>query len=215
MNKNAKITLLYVSTILSILSLYFNYYQIYRYIFIHFKSIDKYFEDYKDLNRLVEENVVLIVDFNKSNKKNIDLFLKSVLDQTFAVSDIYFIKNEDDEIDYSYYKDKGIKILNADKNIYNNSVIQACKKVTDCNTIVIGLEEGIIYGKDFIEILLKENIKKPSTLIETKNSVLFKPDFFKTSIVDTDKDINIKDYLNDNIQIEQIKYNENYPIFKF
>jgi len=215
MKRDTKVALLYFTTILSILNLYLKYYQVYRYISLYFSDLDKYFEKYKDLKRLVEENVVLIIDFNTSTKKQIDLLLKSILDQTFAVTDIYFINKNMNEEQLSYYKEKGIKILSGDKNIYYDAVIKACKKVTDCNTVVVALDESIIYGKDFIEILLRENSKKPLTLLQNKNGVLFKPDFFKTSIVDSNKDINIVDYLNDNIEIENINYNENYPILNF
>ena len=76
------------------------------------------------------------------------------------------------------------------------------------DTVIISLKDDIIYGKDYIGVLLEAMEKNPNNLIKEKNGVVFKPDFFDTKIDKSSKEENYLKYLNvDTTTINNYNFN--------
>ena len=87
MNRNSKIILLFLSTIISIILIFVAYYGIDRYIVMHLNSIDKYVDNYHKLSS-IPDKVVLSFSTTQDKFNKIKPMIKSLLDQTIKINKI-------------------------------------------------------------------------------------------------------------------------------
>ena len=77
----------------------------------------------------------------------------------------------------------------------------------------IGDDAKANFGEDFIETIINDSLSNKNKCIYTNNSILVKPEFFDTTILNRDGNIN-NDFILDNLKVDKIKINyfENYEI---
>ena len=97
---------------------------------------------------------------------------------------------DNEEYKLPEYLSKIVNVIQKSKNYgKGNNIIPMLLKEKECDTIIIGINDNVIYGKDFLEILLDENKKNPDAVIIDKknNSILFKPEHYGCNILDREK----------------------------
>lgn len=203
-------------TILSIIVIIFYYFGLFRYIQLHFDGIDKYIKNYKNLDKAHDKKVVISMTTTPEKIKKIKPVLKSLLDQTVKVNMIVLNIPKDQEFEIpSEYKDM-ISILKCGKDYgCANKLIPTLLREDDNNTIIIMIEDNVIYGKDFIETIVEE-YKQNNCAIINKNAILITPEFFDVNKFNSkdkiaSKNLNnnwIKDCINSNKK--EMTYIENY-----
>jgi hypothetical protein len=226
MEKKTIIILSLISAVLSFFYIILNYYGFLRYIGIKIFPVEKYFNNYKNLDKIHKDSKIvisIIVDskVDDINKKSLNSTIKSILDQTIAVDfiSITLPKNSNYELPENLKK-CGILLFKCSKDKGKlNCLISAVLREGESTTKIITLKDNVVYGKDFIETLLEESEKNPDTIIYVnsksddidlgKGSVL-STNFFNKDFVDnikTEKDLNV--YLK-YVPKKKISYTENY-----
>ena len=71
-----------------------------------------------------------------------------------------------------------------------NSIIPLLLKEKECDTIIIGLDNNVVYGKDFLELLLDESEKNQDSVIADNNkyAILLKPEHYGCEILERDQE---------------------------
>jgi hypothetical protein len=221
MNKKTKIILIIFFTLFSFIIIFTTYFGFDRYLSIllysKYSNNNKYIKNYHKLNEFSpkQSNIIISLSANYEELNKIKPCINSILDQTIRINKIYlFVIGNNDLQDIPAYLKEIVIIVPTKDYKDNTKIISILIKEKEADTIILSLENNIIYGKDFIEIMLEEMIKNQNTiLIDSKNTcILFKPLYFNTEI------INKKYFINDNKIIENIEhnkiinYNENYKI---
>lgn len=208
MKVNTKKTLLFVTTILSLLILFLGYYEILRYISIYFFGIDHYLNNYSTLEK--NNDTVIIINSKESNIDKLDKTLKSIFDQTFKTSEVVVYAMKGKHTDkLTKYKEYGIKVKEKPETIYteHTDIYDSVKKY-ESTTYILSLNDDIVYGKDYVAVMIETSRSNPSTLIKQNQGIIFKPDYFSTDI----SNANVKDdpfkFLK--AETEILKYNLNY-----
>ena len=197
MKSETKKTLLFITSILSVLSLFLSYYEIYRYFSIYIFNLDRYKLKYEKLEKVKKTVIIMYKNDDKSDET-----LKSILDQTIGVEEIIVYGTKDTE----KYKKLGIKTSQKQSENGDCMIIYDSVKKYDNDTIIISIIDGVIYGKDFIRVLLDSINENPNTLIKTPHAMAFKPDYFGT-------DIDVKEPLKYvNVGTKNLSYNLNYKV---
>jgi hypothetical protein len=156
--------------IISIITIFislFVFFEIFRYIQLHFSNSEKYIEQYKDLDPASKDKKVIIsLGGNDKDIKNFKAVLNSLLDQTVRVNNIYInLYRENDN--------KDINDISKIANIFNcgTDYKNSCKFIPTAlredknDTIIILLDNDVIYGKTFIENLVDEYEKNKKSII--------------------------------------------------
>ena len=215
MNKKNIIILIILSTLISFIIIYSTYFGVDRYLNILLyskyskKKKNKYIEKYTKLNEYIpkQSNIIISLSAKYEELNKIKPCINSILDQTIRINKIYLflIGNNDLQNIPDYLKDIVIIVPTKDYK-KNTKIIPILIKEKEADTIILALDNDVIYGKDFIQVMLDEMIKNDNiVLVDTKNTcILFKPSYFDSEI------INEKNFLKNN---KIIKYNENYKIY--
>lgn len=207
MKVQTKRTLLFVSTIISVVSLFLSYYEIYRYIFIYICNLSRYINNYDNLEKL--NDYVIVIESKEGHYEKIEKMLKSVLDQTVGVKEIIIYTTSKEYTNkLAKYSNLGIKIKDKSSYDYNDIEIYDAIKKYDNNTYVIRLVDDIIYGKDYISTLVDTAMENPNTAIIEGRNIVFKPNYFNTNIDSIKANENIFDYLD--VKTKKISYTFNY-----
>lgn len=159
--------------IISIISIFislFVFFEVFRYIQLHFSKSDKYIEQYKDLDPASKNKKVIIsLGGNDKDIKNFKAVLNSLLDQTVRVNNIYinlYQENKENE-------NTDINDISKIANVFNcgTDYKNSCKFIPTAlredknDTIIILLDNDVIYGKTFIENLIDEYEKNKKCII--------------------------------------------------
>jgi len=91
-----------------------------------------------------------------------------------------------------------------------NNIIPTLLREGEYGTIIISLDENVIYGKKFLETLLKKSLENNNCAIMFNEGMLVKPEFFKKDILYEEKMVNIKKYIK--ARKITLEYYENYQI---
>ena len=192
-----------------------------RYLMLYINPLEKYINSYKHLDKTKSDKKVIIsLSTTPANiNKHMDIMLKSILNQTVKVDQIVLNIPK-------LYKDKKYVIPDNYKNILNiftsgrdygisgTKLIPTLLRENDSDSIILLLDDNIVYGEDFIETIINESISNKDKCIYTNNSILVKPGFFDETILNRDGNIN-NNFILDNLKVDKIKlsYFENYSIF--
>jgi hypothetical protein len=232
----SKKTFLVTSFILTLIStgyIFLSYFGIVRYFTLQIQPIETYSKEYQNLEKASKKDkIVISLGSNRSQIDNMKSMLSSLFDQTVKVDEIAVNVPPDcvDLIPRYMNKYTSVYKLGADYG-QNNNIIPTLKREKDKNTIVIILENNIIYGKDFISELVDKFLeieKKEKNLImfvNDQNGLVVNPMISRTSnfnseIVNLDKNSRIdsnlwiNSNLNENIKKEKFFYKENFKSFK-
>jgi hypothetical protein len=189
MNKKIFQILSLISAILGLIFLILQRYGYTRFLGMHLYSTEHYISNYKNLEKMGKDRVIVSFTVNEDEMYNLKPFINSILDQTVRVDDI--------AVTIPYKNAKKIP-----KNLKNVLSIHGCDKDYDdagnlicsvlrepeANTKIIMVEPYMIYGEDFIETMINESDKNPDSIIygdpskDKKYGILIKPIFFTDKI---------------------------------
>jgi hypothetical protein len=186
-------------------------------------SNESYIESYKNIDKIDKIDRVIISFTTTHDKiKNIIPVINSLLDQTVKVDLISLVLL--DGFDYKIPKNlkNSVTIFKTEQNNgCLTPLLSSLVREGDSTTTIIILGDGIIYGKDFIEILLEESVQHPEKIIyvnnkdsiDPKKGVLFKTKFFDVNFLDITENDDPKKWLNkyfEQHQKKKIRYSENF-----
>jgi hypothetical protein len=197
------------------------YYDIYRYIKIHFDDESEYINKYRKLKKCQDYRVVISLTTVPDRVKLLKPVIKSLLDQSVKVDQIVLNLPK-------MCKEKPYDVPNDLKNMCNiftsgrdygpgTKFIPTILREQEANTIIIMLDDDYIYGCKFIETILNEYNRNPDCAIILKEAILLKPEFLDTSVIYTNKKYIDNDWIKKYIKSEQknMKYSNNLRSFMF
>jgi len=223
MKKKTVIILTIVSSIISMIIILLSYFGINRYLWILWRDSNVYITKYSSLPKEDTKNkVVISLSATEDNIGKIKPMINSILDQTVKVDQIILVlPNDFTEKGHNVpnYLNKVVTIVPSGRDYDKGTkIIPVLLREKECDTIIIALDNNIVYGQDFIYSMLEESKNNPNkVLVDNKGySILAKPDNFGCDVLDRNKDkIDNTWFLEkakDNMIVE---YSENYPIIFF
>jgi DNA-directed RNA polymerase subunit F len=217
MNKRTIIILTVISTIFSLVYILANYFGYIRYFsIIHQNNSDKLIENYSKLEmHKAKQKVVLSISVKPGELEKIRPLINSILDQTVRVDQIALIMNNNDDINkLPEYLRKIVVVFPSGKDYgKGNNIVPLLLKEKESDTIIIGLYNNVVYGKDFLEVLLDESNKNPDAVIldHKKYSILLKPEHYGCEILKRDQEKYDEEWFLANTKRYNIlNYGENY-----
>jgi hypothetical protein len=215
MNKRTIIILTIISTVFSLVYILAVYFGWTRYLGIRMSSSsDKLTENYSNLEyHKPKHKVIVSLSIINTNLDNIRPVINSILDQTIKVDQIALI-TENKEINLPEYLTKIVNTFPSGKDYgKGNSIIPLLLKEKECDTIIIGLDNNVVYGKDFLELLLDESEKNQDSVIADNNkyAILLKPEHYGCEILERDQEKYDEKWFLDNTKKHKIlNYGENF-----
>lgn len=216
MNKKTVIIITILSTILSIIFILSSYYGIDRYLSLHMKSCENFINKYSYLPKASTNRVVISFSTTPEKINKIKPMINSILDQTVKVDAIYMVLLADKNYNTPKYITNVATVVLAGKDYGGGTkIIPILLKEKECDTIIIALNDNVVYGQDFIFTMIEESNKNPGTvLLDKKGDVmLVKPEYFGCDVINRDKESFDNDwFINQSKHNKVIDYNENYKI---
>lgn len=190
MEKRKIIIMTIISTVLSLAFILLSYYGITRYISLYTKSPERFIRDYSNLPKASKNRVVISLATTPDTVDRLKPVLNSILDQTVKVDQILLITSRYD-INIPKYVNDIANVIPAGKDYGKGTkLIPTLLREKECNTIIIALDNNVIYGKDFIETIIEESEKNPDAmLVDSKGyAMLVKPIHFGCDVIDRDRE---------------------------
>lgn len=208
-----------IITILSLLFIALSYFGINRYISLHFSSCDGYIEKYKNLPKASDNRVVLTFTTTTEKIDKLKPMINSILDQTVRVNQIIMVIPEYIRNNYKipdYLKDI-VTIIPSGKNYGEGTkLIPILLREKESDTIIIAINDNIVYGKDFLQEMIENSNKNPNTIIldSKNNSILVKPVCFNNDVINREKQKFDHNWFISKAKNKKIlNYSENYKCF--
>ena len=207
--------LLVILISLIIIIVIFYYFNFYRYFNIRYiQNNNNSIKNYAKLDRIkCSSKIIVSMSCRPSNINEIKPMLISLLEQTIKIDEIVLNIPYTTNGGETYIVDKeNEKIVNvyrcgADYETENN-IIPTLLREGEYGTIIIVLDENVIYGQTFLETLLKKSLENNNCAILFNEGMLVKPEFFRKEILYDEKITNSRKYINaTKIMLE---YFENY-----
>lgn len=217
MNKRTIIIITIISTVFSLIYILAQYFGWTRYLGIRMSTnSDKLIENYSKLQYHEPKRKVIVALHTKQNDiEKIRPLINSILDQTIKVDQIVLIM-ENKENKLPTYLTNIVNICPSGRDYGNckgNCIVPLLLKEKESDTIIIGLDNGVVYGKDFLEILLDESHKNPNSVIMDNNkyAILLKPEHYGYEILQRDQENYDEKWFIDNTKNHKvINYGENF-----
>jgi len=197
------------------------YYDIYRYIKIHFDDESEYINKYRKLKKCQNSRVVISLTTVPERVKLLKPVIKSLLDQSVKVDQIVLNLPK-------MCKERPYDVPGDLKNMCNiftcgrdygpgTKFIPTILREQEADTIIIMLDDDYIYGYKFIETILGEYNRNPDCAIILKEAILLKPEFLDTSVIYTNKKYIDNDWIKKYINSEQkiMNYRNNLRTFMY
>jgi hypothetical protein len=178
-------------------------------------STEYYIKAYKNLPK---KNHRVVVCFSAKEKQDITPFIRSILDQTVQIDDIGLTIPYGQNTDSLPENVKKVLSLYKHSKDYDdaNNLICSVLRETEGDTKIIILEPNMVYGEDFLQIMIEESDKNPDKVIHvnTENSkqILVKPRFFTDKISAYQKGTGCLPWLNEcqKVPSTTVSYSTNY-----
>ena len=215
MNKRTIIILTIISTVFSLVYILAVYFGWTRYLGIRMSTnSDKLTENYSKLEYHEPKHKVIVSLYAKQDDiDRIRPVINSILDQTIKVDQIALIM-ENKEINLPEYLTKIVNVFPTGREYgKGNCIVPLLLKEKECDTIIIGLDNDVVYGKDFLEILLDESDKNQDCVIMDNNkyAILLKPEHYGCEILQRDQEKYDEKWFLDNTKKHKIiNYGENF-----
>ena len=228
MNKARFLTMTIITTLISLVMILISYFGITRYVMVHIKPTEGYASGYARVPEYdKEKNQKIVVASTADRMEKAKPMLSSLFDQTFKPSGGIHIYLPSDDIP-KVKKSLSDKIKNnlvflpRRNTTYGDSLcdslIPSMLSEREGDSDIIVVRDDMIYGKDFIEQLLKKASTHNDDVIKVKHkAILFKPSMIKC---DTDKICNdstsktYQDILNICKSVHNHNYTEIYKTFR-
>jgi len=217
MEKRKIIIMTIISTIISLVMILCSYFGVTRYYLLRFQSSESYIATYPTIRKTETKTTVAISTTPKRIEK-IRPMINSILDQTVRVDRIILVVDQN-AIDGGYTLPpylNNIAILFPTGKDYGpgccNSMIPMLLSEKECDTTIISLLDDVIYGKDYLEMLILEGEKYKGRAIQDKKhtSIMFKPEYYDCTIINRDKGKYTDEwFLKNSITLD---YGENYKV---
>ena len=221
MQKRTIIILTIISTILSLITIFLSYFGIIRYLSLHVKSSEKFIEKYSKLPK-VSDNSRVVISFTTTPEKikKIKPMINSILDQTVKVDFIEIvIPNSEKTYDIPKYIKDVAMVLPSGKDYGDGTkIIPVLLREQESDTVIIALNDNMVYGQDYIYSIIEESRKNPEKMIiDNKNStMLVKPEFFDSDVINRNKKkYDLKWMIKKSKGTKVLNYSENYKIIGF
>lgn len=198
----------------------FNFYRYFKVYFNGEKNKKEYIKNFSKKPRIkTKSKIIVSITCKPHYMKSLMPMLISIMDQNTRIDgialNIPYKTNTGETYDNipDCLKDI-VSIYRCHDYGKQNNIIPTLLRESEYGTIIISLDEKVIYGKTFIKKLLKESLKNNNRAIFFNEGMLVKPEFFSTDILYEDKEIpNIKRYIK--AQSMLFEYYENYKIDPF
>jgi len=213
-SKKTMLIFVIVITVFSIIHILLSYFGIIRYLTIHASGNQSYMKNYSKLPECVKDKrTVLSFSLEPSDIDKIKPMLNSVLDQTVKVDAIFATVKQGNEDLIPEWIKKIAVILPSGKDYGDcNNIVPILLREKESDTIIITIQNDMVYGKDFIESIVDESIARPNSSIQdTKGtSLLTRPDLCSGVSDCCSKEYTKKLFMQKVDNLYTIDYNENY-----
>jgi hypothetical protein len=200
-----------------LLAYFFNFY---RYFQIrYYPNLSEYIMKYthKKMTRIKGFNSKIIVSIScrPNNSHKLESLLASLLDQTIKIDQIAFnipYKTKDGK-DYTIKKvcEDVVSVYRCGYDYgKENNIIPTLLREGEYGTVVISLDENIIYGENFLERLILTSVQNSNCAIMFNEGMLVKPEFFTRDILYSENIANVKKFIKS--RKINFEYYENYKI---
>ena len=180
------------------------------------KSSDNLIENYSKLDyHKPKQRVVVVLSAKNDDIDRIRPMINSILDQTIKVDQIALIMGNK-EVELPEYLTNIVNVFPSGRDYGNykgNCIVPLLLKEKEIGTIIIGLDNDVVYGKDFLEILLdKSNKNKDNVIMDSnKYAILLKPEHYGCEILQRDQEKYDEKWFLDNTKTHKIiNYGENF-----
>ena len=207
-----------VLTFLSLIYIIMSYYGFIRYFSLHRYPMRDYVKNFKLLEKASKGRVVLSLTTTPKRIKNISAVINSLLDQTVRVDEIalnipYKFQNKADEkYDIPKELEDVIHVYRCGRDYGPMTcLVPTLLREKEAGTKIIYLNDDVIYGKDFIEMIVDASNAKDGVgraifvkgwdtkmwprkmdskmypipnVICSKSGVLIQPEFFGTKVIE-------------------------------
>lgn len=182
-----------ISIIATLLYMLIAYYGYDRNIVIrNFANTESYIKNYSSIDKEKDIRIVLNILVNDAEIDKLKPLLLSLLDQTIRVDEIAISKYSNTNIKRTcddYVKDI-CQIYNLNDSSDNLKAILSRERESD--TILILLDNNVLYGKDFLEYIIEMSKKYPNNIIDVNNVILTKPMFYDSNLITHNKTLKLK-----------------------
>lgn len=214
MKKKTMIVWTLIGTLLSLAMILLSYFGIVRYLTLHVSGTDKLVEGYSNLPKATDGRVVVSFAAKPKDFDKLKPMINSLLDQTVKVDQIGIVVPLTNETEVPDYVKNIANIFPAGKDYGDGtSLIPILLKEKECNTIIIALKHDVVYGKDFIEMMVDKADEYPDTVLSDKKrkAILVKPEYYGCEILDSTQDNYDRDwFLNQAKHAKIVDYTENF-----
>jgi hypothetical protein len=216
MKKSTIMYLTIISTILSIIFILFTYYGIDRYFEMYIRDTNYFIEKYSQLPKAKDGRVVITVTTTPDKIGKMSPMINSVLDQTVKADLIALVMPAGTKYEVPAYINKVAVVFEAGKDYgQGTNLVPILLREKECDTTIIALKDNIVYGKDFVEFLMEESVKKPDSVITDKKNtaILVKPEHFGCDVINRDIDKFTDDWFIQKAKNKTVvQYSENYRL---
>jgi len=198
----------------------FNFYRYFNFYFNGEKNKNEYIKNFAKKPRIkTKSKIIVSITCKPCDINNLMPMLISILDQNTRIDGIAL--NIPYKTRHGETYDNIPDCLKDIVSIYRchdygkqNNIIPTLLRESEYGTIIISLDEKVVYGKTFIKKLLKQSLMNNNRAIFFNEGMLVKPEFFSTDILYEEKEIpNIKRYIK--AQSMLFEYYENYRVDTF
>lgn len=159
--------------------------------------------------------IIVSISCRPHNSHKLESLLTSLLDQTIKIDQIAL------NIPYKTRDGKDYKLKKVCEDVVSvyrcgndygkeNSIIPTLLREGEYGTIIISLDENIIYGKNFLELLIQESVQNNNCAIMFNEGMLVKPEFFNRDILYAETIVNVKKFIKS--RTINFEYYENYKM---
>ena len=180
-----------ISTLLSLTMIFLSYFGIVRYLTLHMSSVDGFTEGYKNLPKAKKGRVVVSFAVDPHKMDRLKPMVASLLDQTVKVDQFVIVLPLGSEEQIPTHIKKIANVIPSGRDYGEcTGLVPTLLKEKECDTIIIMVDPEVVYGKDFIEIMVDESEKNPDTVLtDTKETaILVKPEHYGCNVIDPKKD---------------------------
>lgn len=228
---NTWISIILVLCVLCLGYILLAYFGVFRKLTINLKDPEDYLSMYRGLekphNNSSTVRFVISLSTTPEDISKMKPVISSLLDQTVQVDEICINIPPKATGIIPVYLEKCIKVykINKDYGICNN-IIPTLNREKNSNTVILALENDVVYGKDFVQKVLEplSNTSNSKDLIQStylddgisSGSIVTYVGNVSPDIVNQSEDIKYSEkWISDHLKGDKVKinYNENYKAF--